>query len=113
MALQNKSTSSFGRKASGQSSRDTDINAVVSEMTCACSRSGLHSDAPIAKALFDRVEVMNQSPRHAAQAMGLEAGDAAYLLAGFREDLAKDLVFAMLAERPAIGPGDHGDIDEE
>ncbi|ETW10697.1 hypothetical protein ATO8_20934 [Roseivivax marinus] len=39
--------------------------------------------------------------------MGLKPGDAAYLLTGLREEVAKDLALALLAGRPS------GEIDEQ
>lgn len=69
-------------------------------MTCACAETLAHAEAPMARELFHRVEVMKQPLKLAARALGLESGDAAYLLAGLREDLAIDLVLLLGAKRP-------------
>ena len=45
--------------------------------------------------------MMNQPPSLAARALGIEPGDASYLLTGLREDVAEDLVLVMLAGRPS------------
>jgi len=75
----------------GPPSWDDDIHALLREMTCACARTGPHLDAPIARALFFRVDVLNEPPKIAARALGVHAGDAAYLLTGLRKDLATQL----------------------
>ena len=84
-----------------QPSSDGDLRVFFSRMTCACAETIGHADAPMAWALFSRVEVMKQSPTRAARALGIEPGDASYLLTGLREDVAKEFVLAMLAERPS------------
>jgi len=83
--------------ATRQPSSDVDLRISSSRMTCACAETSTHADAPLARALFDRVEVMKQPPELAARALSIESGDAAYLLAGLRKDLAQDLVRVMLA----------------
>ena len=87
------------RNATGQP-RDADFRALISGMTCACAQTGAHRDAPLAQALFHQVEVMTQPLGLAAGALGIAEGDAAYLLAGLRDDLARDFVQAMLSETP-------------
>ena len=41
------------------------------------------------------------TPRSKRRALGLKPGDAAYLLTGLREDVAKNLALALLAGRPS------------
>ncbi len=101
------------RKATVQPSQDVEFRALISGMTCACAQTGAHADAPLAQALFHQVEEMSQPLTLAAHTLGVAAGDAAYLLAGLREDLAKDFVRAMLAERPAGETTRQKDIDDE
>jgi|TARA_Y100001951_G_scaffold104493_1_gene116268 hypothetical protein len=47
------------------------------------------------------MEILKQPPELAARALGLKPGDAAYLLTGLREDVAKNLALALLAGRPS------------
>jgi hypothetical protein len=47
------------------------------------------------------MESLKQPPELAARALGLKPGDAAYLLTGLREDVAKNLALALLAGRPS------------
>jgi len=54
----------------------------------------------MAQALFHRVDVLNESQRSAARALGIETGDAAYLLGGLRQDLATQL--ALLISTPSV-----------
>ena len=92
------------RKSGGTrhpSSDDDDLRILFSRMTCACAETCGHANAPMARALFKRVEMMNQPPPLAARALGIEPGDASYLLTGLREDVAEDLVLVMLAGRPS------------
>lgn len=91
------------RGVTGQLSGDVDMRVRVSRMTCACTETAAYAEAPMARALFHRVEEMKQPPELAARALGIEAGDAAYLLAGLREDVAKDLVLLLRAKRPPTG----------
>lgn len=83
------------------SSDDDDLRILFSRITCACAETRGYADAPMARALFNRVEMMNQPPPLAARALGIEPGDASYLLTGLREDVAEDLVLVMLAGRPS------------
>lgn len=79
--------------------RDGGVPAFLSQMTCACAENAAHIDAPIAWALFQRVDVLNQPCRLAARELGLGLGDATYLLAGLRADVAQELVLALGAGR--------------
>lgn len=88
-------------------SRDSDVPVFLSGMICACIESPAHSDAPMALALFQRVEISKHPPELAARALGLKPGDAAYLLTGLRKEVAKDLALTLLAGRPS------GEIDEQ
>ena len=83
------------------SSDDDYLRILFSRMTCACAETCGHADAPMARALFNRVEMMNQPPPLAARALGIEPGDVSYLLTGLREDVAEELVLVMLAGRPS------------
>lgn len=81
---------------------DADLRELVSQMTCACVQGDSHADAPMARALFHRVDVLGQSPEQAARSLGIAAGDALYLLAGIREDVARDfVVFLGTGHQPA------------
>ncbi len=93
-------TTNCRRGVTDRPSLDDELRVLVSRVTCACAATATHADAPIARALFRRVEEMNQGPELAAHALGVEPGDAAYLLAGLREDVAEDLVLLLGAKRP-------------
>ncbi|MEQ9038864.1 MAG: hypothetical protein RIE24_10960 [Silicimonas sp.] len=67
----------------------------------------------MARALFQRVEGMKQPPELAARALSIGFGDAAYLLAGLRKDLAQDLVHVMLAGRSSIETTNQKEPDDE
>jgi len=95
-----KPTRTAGSSATSPPFRDEEFHALLSEMTCACARTGRHLDAPMAQALFHRVDVLNESQRSAARALGIETGDAAYLLGGLRQDLATQL--ALLISTPSV-----------
>lgn len=82
-------------------SRDSDIPVFLSGMICACTESPANPDAPMALALFQRVDVLKQPPELAARTLGLKPGDAAYLLTGLRQEVAKDLALVLLAGRPS------------
>ena len=71
---------------------DADFQIFLSQMTHACAEISAHPDSPIALALFHRVEVSGQPPKQAARELDIEFGDAAYLLAGIRDDVATLLV---------------------
>ena len=104
------------RKSGGtrhSSSDDDDLRILFSQMTCACAETCGHADAPMARALFNRVEMMNQPPSLAARALGIEPGDASYLLTGLREDVAIDFVRVMLAGRPSIDTTNQEEADDE
>ena len=82
---------------------DAGLRELVSQMTCACVQGGAHADAPVARALFHRVDVLKQSPERAARSLGIAAGDALYLLAGIREDVAQDFVVFLGTGRAPAG----------
>lgn len=92
-------TSNRRTQETGQPSWDVALRSLVSRMACACAESAAHAQAPLARALFHRVEVMKQPPDLAAQELGIATGDAAYLLAGLREDVVNDLVLGLNAAR--------------
>ena len=106
-------TTSCRRGATDQPSWDVDLRILVSRMTCVCAETAAHAQAPMARAMFHRVEVMKQPPKLAARALGLESGDAAYLLAGLREDVAKDLVLLLGAKRPPTETTYEKEISDE
>ncbi len=95
--------------AANRPSRDDGIPAFLSRLACACAQTTAGADAPLAQALFHRVELLKERPDHAARAMGLEPGDAAYLLAGLRQDTVKNLVLVLGAPAgPLPGPRHEG-----
>ena len=96
-----------------QPSSDADLRVFFSRMTCACAETSAYADAPMARALFNRVEVMKQPPTLAARALGIASRDATYLLSGLREDVAKDFVRVMLAGRPSIDTTNQEEADDE
>lgn len=106
-------TTNCGRRVTDQPSWDVDPRVLFSRMICACAETAEHADAPIARALFHRVEVMKQPPTLAARALGIESGDAAYLLAGLREDVVKDLVLFLGAKRSFREPTNEKGISDE
>ena len=89
-------TSDWNSGVPRQPSSDDDLRVFFSRMTCACAETSAYADAPMARALFNRVEVMKQPPTLAASALGIAPGDATYLLSGLREDVAKDFVRVLL-----------------
>lgn len=91
------------RKSPEDRLEDAGLREIVSQMTCACAQSGAHADAPVARALFHRVDVLKQSPERAARSLGIAAGDALYLLAGIREDVAQDFVVFLGTGRVPAG----------
>lgn len=95
------------RSGATEPSRNAAVPAFMSRMICNCAEASAHPDAPMALALFQRVEILKQPPELAARALGLKPGDAAYLLAGLREEIATDFVLALLAGRPS------SEIDEQ
>lgn len=99
--------------ATERSSGDVGVPEFISRMTCSCAETTAGADAPMARALFHRVEVLKHPPELAARALGLEPGDAAYLLTGLREEVAKDLARVLLAERPAREIADQKETDDE
>lgn len=78
---------------------DADLRSLVDRMTCACADRAALRDAPLARAMFHLVESDRRSLEAAARALGIAAGDGAYLLAGLRRDLAGDLVEVLRAGR--------------
>lgn len=88
--------------ATERSSGDVGVPEFISRMTCSCAETTAGADAPMARALFHRVDVLGQSPEQAARSLGIAAGDALYLLAGIREDVARDfVVFLGTGHQPA------------
>ena len=82
-----------------QPSSNDDLRVFFSRMACACVDTSAYADAPIARALFYRVEMRKQSQTTAASALGISSRDASYLLAGLRADLAEELVLLLQPER--------------
>lgn len=79
----------------------TTLFDAVHQLSCACAESSRHINAPMSRDLFHRIEDKGQSLVEAAEALGLGQKDCAYLLAGFRRDVASDLVALLLnVERP-------------
>ena len=107
-----RETTNF-RSGATEPSRNAAVPGFLSRMICNCAEASAHPDAPMALALLQRVEVLKQPPELAARALGLEPGDAAYLLAGLREDVAKDLALALLAGRPSGEINDQKGTDDE
>lgn len=83
-----------------QPSSDADLAALFARLSCACADSAGHSDAPMARALFLRVDGKSQPIRDAADALGIAAGDAAYLLAGLRRDVVQELILLLNETQP-------------
>jgi len=75
----------------------TELFSAVHRLSCACAAHSRHLDAPISRDLFCRVEDQGQSLVEAAKVLGLGPKDGAYLLAGFRRDMAAELVALLLA----------------
>ncbi len=93
-------TTHLSSSASRQSASDADLQDLLSQMTCACAQTSAHADAPLAQALFHRVDVKKYPMGQAARALGIAPGDAAYLLAGLRKEIAKDFATVMLTGHP-------------
>ena len=108
-----RNTTNCSSEATGESSWDAGFYALLSQMTCACAESAAHADAPMARALLHRVEEMKQPPNLAARELGIGSGDAAYLLAGLRQDIATDIVVALGEDHPSVKTANHGDTDYE
>ena len=106
-------TSDWNSGVPRQPSSDDDLRVFFSRMTCACAETSAYADAPMARAMFNRVEVMKQPRTLAASALGIAPGDATYLLSGLREDVAKDFVRVMLAGRPSIDTTNQEEADDE
>ena len=106
-------TSDWNSGVPRQPSSDDNLRVFLSRMTCACAETSAYADAPMARALFNRVEVMKQPPTLAARALGIASRDATYLLSGLREDVAKELVRVMLAGRPSIDTTNQKEADDE
>lgn len=77
----------------------------VTRLSCACADRAAGAAAPLAHALFRRVEARGQSPEDAARALGIGPLDGAYLLAGLRRDAAVKLV-ELLGAVPGPGSDD-------
>ena len=95
-----RETTNF-RSGATEPSRNAAVPEFMSRMICNFAEASAHPDAPMALALFQRMEILKQPPELAARALGLKPGDAAYLLTGLREDVAKNLALALLAGRPS------------
>lgn len=106
-------TTNCSSAATGESSWDDGLSAFLSRMTCACAESSAHADAPMARALLRRVEEMKEHPDLAARELGIGAGDAAYLLAGLRQDIATDIVIALGLDNPRVKTVYHEETDYE
>lgn len=78
---------------------EDDLRQLVGGVACRCAEAPAHADAPLARALFHRVEVMRQPREMAARTLGIKAGDAAYLLRGLRQDVAGEFIIQLEAER--------------
>lgn len=107
-----RKTTNF-RSGATEPSRNAAVPGFLSRMICNCADASAHPDAPMALALFQRVEFLNQPPELAARALGLKPGDAAYLLAGLREEIAKHFVLALLAGRPSSEIDEQKGTDDE
>ena len=92
-------TPDWNARAACQASSNNDLRVFFSRMTCAFVDTSAYAKAPIARALFYRVEVRKQSQTTAASALGIASRDASYLLAGLRTDLAEDLALLLQPER--------------
>ena len=95
-----RETTNF-RSGATEPSRNAAVPEFMSRMICNCAEASAHPDAPMALALFPRMDILKHPPELAARALGLKPGDAAYLLTGLREDVAKNLALALLAGRPS------------
>ena len=95
-----RETTNF-RSGATEPSRNAAVPEFMSRMICNCAEASAHPDAPMALALFQRMEILKQPPELAARALGLKPGDSAYLLTGLREDVAKNLALALLTGRPS------------
>ncbi|MBI1220836.1 MAG: hypothetical protein GC186_20120 [Rhodobacteraceae bacterium] len=83
----------------GHSQSEREIDVVVNRINCACAARARYADAPLARAMFRRVETDGQSVEDAARALGIGYGDGAYLLAGLRRDVAAELATVLLSGR--------------
>ncbi|SEW15255.1 hypothetical protein SAMN05444851_1731 [Aliiroseovarius sediminilitoris] len=108
-----KITTNDNARATERPSRDIGVPAFMSRMTCACAETLTRANAPLAQAVFHHVEVLKQPPTDAARALGIEPGDAAYLLTGLREDVAKDLVLLLDAKRQSEETSGKKEISDE
>lgn len=77
----------------------TELFSVVHQLSCACAAHSRHVDAPMSRDLFGRVEGQGQSLVEAAKVLGLGPKDGAYLLAGFRQDMAAELVALLVTAK--------------
>lgn len=99
-----RNTRRSGRQAEGRSRQKGEMAGLVSRMSCTCAEHARHGDAPLACAMFRRVEIDGQSVSEAAEALGLRQGDGRYLLGGLRRDLAVELATALLSGEEPHGP---------
>lgn len=106
-------TSDWNSGVPRQPSSDDDLRVFFMRMTSACAEISAYADVPMARALFNRVEVMKQPPTLAARALGIASGDATYLISGLRKDVAKDFVRVMLAGRSSIDTTNQKEADDE
>lgn len=74
-----------------------EFGALVNRLSCACTALDRHADAPLARAMFRRVETEGQRVEEATRALGIGCGDGTYLLAGLRRDVAAEIATALLA----------------
>ena len=83
----------------------TELFSAIHRLSCACAAHSRHVDAPMSQDLFCRIEGQGQSLVEAAKILGLGPKDCAYLLAGFRQDIAAELVALLVAAeipRPVV-----------
>ncbi|QIE47716.1 hypothetical protein G5B38_18925 (plasmid) [Pseudohalocynthiibacter aestuariivivens] len=94
-----QSTSTSDSDMSQRRAARSELFTLVHRMSCACATHSRHIDAPMSLDVFCRVEDQNQSLIEAAEILGLGPRDCAYLLAGFRRDLAAELVSLLLSAK--------------
>jgi len=85
----------------------TELFSAIHRLSCACAAHSRHVDAPMSRDLFCRIEGQGQSLVEAAKILGLGPKDCTYLLAGFRQDIAAELV-ALLVGAEIPRPVDEG-----
>ncbi|MDZ4095291.1 MAG: hypothetical protein U1D35_10335 [Paracoccaceae bacterium] len=75
---------------------ENDFHVIIVRLTCACVESVGDDEVPLARAMFQNVEVEGLSTEQAARALGIHRRDGAYLLAGLRRDVATKLALVLL-----------------